>query len=62
MWLFDFFAMDPMFNAVFHACRGGHRPGVAWNPMTGNGQGGHCIKIMHDSLFSSHLRLCPCVR
>ena len=25
--LFDLFAMDPMFHAVFHACRGGHRPG-----------------------------------
>ena len=25
--LFDLFAMDPMFHAVFHACHGGHRPG-----------------------------------
>ncbi len=25
--LFDLFAMDQMFHAVFHACHGGHRPG-----------------------------------
>ena len=59
--LFDLFAMDPMFHAVFHACHGGHRPGRCLESDDRERARKKQQKIMHDSLFSRHLRLCPCV-
>ena len=58
--LFDLFAMDPMFHAGIHACHEGHRPGRRLESDDWERARRKRHKIMHDSLFSSHLRLCPC--
>ena len=55
---FDLLVMDPMFHAVFHACR----PGRSLESDDREQARRKRHKIMHDSLFPSHLRLCPCVR
>lgn len=60
--LFDLFAMDPMFHAVIHACHEGHRPGRCLESDDREWARRKRHKIMHDSLFPSHLRLCPCAR